>query len=90
VKNGYLWGSCILWWTGDREGNLNDNFLPILFSHEKGLAETSLKLLNRFNRWEWPTNRCGYRAKLVDVESNKSAIASMGFIDEKTAIRISE
>jgi hypothetical protein len=73
----------VLWWASNRGWNFDGHLASILFSHKKCFAGSSLKFLNSFHVWELPTNRLGYSAKLLDIESNISAIASVGELNRK-------
>lgn len=89
-ENSYFGGGGILRWPGNGEGNFSDDFTPVLFPHDEGLAKASLHLIDRFDGRRTPAGCRSYGAQLINVESHISAVAGLRLIGEEATVSVVE
>jgi hypothetical protein len=89
-ENSYFGGGGILGWPGDGEGDFSDDFTPVLFPHDKGLAEASLHLIDRCDGRRTPTYCRSYGAQLIDVKSHISAVTGLRLIGKEATVSVAE
>jgi hypothetical protein len=89
-ENSYFGGGGVFRWPGNREGYFSDDFAPVFFSHDEGLAKAPLHLIDGFDGRRIPAGYSSYGAQLIDVESHISTVAGLRLIGEEVTVSVGE